>query len=94
MANDRERWRRLITDAMLDTPGLPQQDVITVEQLLAASEWGLAFETLCTQLYEHEILMSGEVYTRLQRIGHQLNIDLRVVWLLRENVINAPVGPA
>lgn len=56
-----------------------------MERLLDADEWALAFETFCTQLYEHRVVLPDRTYNHFHGLAHRLNVDRRVVWLLRNN---------
>lgn len=51
---------------------LPSADVSNVEVLLEAGEQLLAFETLCTQIYEWEISLSADLIRELEEVGKAL----------------------
>lgn len=46
-------------------------------------EPGLAFETLCTQLHEHDAVVSAEVVGRLAEIGAAMGLEPRQWRVLR-----------
>jgi hypothetical protein len=52
--------------------GLPPDDIANVEVHIQAGELLVAFETLCTQLYEWEIVLTRHQVEELGRLGQQL----------------------
>jgi hypothetical protein len=53
---------------------LPDADVANVLDLLDAGESGVAFETLCTQLYEYEVQVPADTQAELAPIGQQMGL--------------------
>jgi hypothetical protein len=51
---------------------LPADDVDNVQSLIDVGEWLVAFETLCTQVYEWGISLPPRVIGDLERLGHAL----------------------
>lgn len=54
---------------------LPIQDVSAVRDFIEAGEEGLAFDTLCTQLYEFDIPVSLFVRNTLKAVGEHMGMD-------------------
>lgn len=57
---------------------LSNTDVFYLSEFVDVGEFDLAFETLCTQLYEYEISLSDETVDRLAAIGTGLELDPRL----------------
>jgi len=49
--------------------GLPEDDIDNVEGLIQVGEWLVAFETLCTQIYEWDISLPADVIGDLEDLG-------------------------
>jgi hypothetical protein len=64
-------------EALLQQAGddLPPDDRTNVTDLIEAGEFGVAFETLCTQLYEFDVAVPGDVRARLETLGRRLELD-------------------
>jgi hypothetical protein len=56
---------------------LPLHDVEQIEGLIQAGERAVAFENLCSQLYEYEIWLPMEVQDVLVSVGRQLEVAPR-----------------
>ena len=67
------------TDA---SPELPAKDVDLIRQFIQVGEFLLAFETLCTQLYEYEVVLSHTRASLLRQIGIALGADQHYLSLL------------
>ncbi|WP_141857898.1 MafI family immunity protein [Kribbella jejuensis] len=52
--------------------GLPLKDLANVQSLIDVGEWLVAFETLCTQVYEWEISLSSGAIRDLEVLGSAL----------------------
>lgn len=57
--------------------GVPAPDLDDVTELTDAGEPGVAFENLCTQLYEYDVLVPQDTIAALRRIGALMNIEPR-----------------
>jgi hypothetical protein len=57
--------------------GLPLDDIANVEVLIQAGELLVAFETLCTQLYEWELVLTRHQVEELGHLGQQLGASSR-----------------
>src|SRR5215212_8452268 len=53
---------------------LPSMDRESIEVLIAAGEWAVALETLCTQLYEYDLEPSAEERAQLEALGRELDV--------------------
>ena len=58
--------------AMDAAVGLPPEDISNVQSLIDVGEWLVAFETLCTQIYEWEIGLEHDVIRDLEGLGAAL----------------------
>lgn len=56
---------------------LPDDQVQDMMDLARAGEPGVAFENLCTQLYEYDVVADAETLEHLRHIGKSMNIDSR-----------------
>lgn len=54
---------------------LPASDITNLWEFVNVGEIGLAFETLCTQLYEYDIQVEAEAAERLEELGAYLKVD-------------------
>lgn len=55
--------------------GLPADDIANVETLIQAGEWLIAFETLCTQVYEWGVSLPAKIVRELEVLGRVLDAD-------------------
>ena len=56
---------------------LPDNQIQDMIDLAKAGEPGIAFENLCTQLYEYDVIVDKETLESLRNIGKSMNIDTR-----------------
>jgi hypothetical protein len=56
---------------------LPDDQIQDMMDLAKAGEPGIAFENLCTQLYEYDVIVDEETLESLRNIGKSMNIDTR-----------------
>jgi hypothetical protein len=70
--------------AMDAAVGLPPEDIDQIEMLIRVGERLVAFETLCTQVYEYEVALDPEVVQQLIEVGLVLGADDRYSRLLQE----------
>jgi hypothetical protein len=54
---------------------LPAEQLTDMAHLARAGEQGIAFENLCTQLYEHDLSLSRETIGILRTIGTTMGVD-------------------
>jgi hypothetical protein len=54
---------------------LPNRDHAIAKDFLDHNEWGLAFEHVCTQLYEHEVTIDQTLYDEINRLGVAMKLD-------------------
>lgn len=76
--------------------GLGDVDINNSTELLENREYGLAFDTIITQLYEYEIEIDDEFYELIVKSAHNMKISedgyLFMKELVRaENVVPKPV---
>ncbi|WP_184740950.1 MafI family immunity protein [Arthrobacter sp. AZCC_0090] len=68
--------------------GLAPEDISNVEMLIQVGEWLLAFETLCTQVYEWEISLPAGTLRDLEGLGSALGSRAELTEHLREDPTN------
>ncbi|MCG2799553.1 MAG: MafI family immunity protein [Cellulomonas sp.] len=68
--------------------GLPASDVDSIAIVISAGEWQFALETLCTQTYEYDVVVSEEQRSLLGCLGRVL--DVPVGYLLGDPWAPAP----
>jgi hypothetical protein len=68
------RRLHLIMDA---ASALPIRDVEQFEGLIQVGERTVAFENLCTQLYEYDVALPRDLYGTLVSVGEQLRVSPR-----------------
>jgi hypothetical protein len=54
---------------------LPSRDSTNVWELIDAGEPDLAFDTLCTQIYEFDIQLDQSIWMEIAQIGSYLNLN-------------------
>lgn len=64
---------------------LPLNQLAEMRQLTEAGEPGIAFENLCTQLYENDVSVAPAVLQQLTGIGEAMGIETTYWELLRKN---------
>jgi len=67
-------FREELRTVLQEVEGLPEHDVESISVLINAGEWKVALETLCTQIYEYDCDLNGEVRDELLRLGRQLGV--------------------
>jgi hypothetical protein len=72
------RLRQAIDPAV----GLPAEDIDQIEVLIRVGEHLVAFENLCTQLYEYDIRLDGAQVRSLREVGDSLGAKSRYSDLL------------
>lgn len=65
---------------------LPPEDIKNIVEFVENNEFGLAYETLCTQLYEHNIQISCELYEKISFYGKSIKIQPSM-WLPLKELI-------
>lgn len=71
----REQIAGRLRQAIEAAKGLTPNDIENVQELIEVGELLVAFETLCTQIYEWEIALSPEVIRDLEELGVSLGAD-------------------
>ena len=75
--------------AMDAAVGLTPEDLSNVQSLIEVGEWLVAFETLCTQIYEWEIGLAPEVIHDLEDLGSALGAGTQLTDHLWEDAADA-----
>ena len=55
---------------------LPDSDNEQITKFITVGEWGLAFETMCDQLVEHESMTSSSEWVDIEMLAHEMNFDV------------------
>jgi len=80
---------KLITDgirSVLENVGgaLPKENVNDAYELLEHAEWGESLSLICTQLYEYDVMITGEIYEQIERLGQQMEMSPDEWTMLKE----------
>lgn len=65
---------------------LPPNETILIAEFIDHNEYGLAYETLCTQIYEYDIHISSEFFGKVFSLGKLLEIEPFIWMPLKELV--------
>lgn len=57
--------------------GLKENDILTAEEYLKHNELGLCLDTIVTQLYEDNILITNDLYVLIDKAAKEINIPLK-----------------
>lgn len=66
---------------------LPQYDIENILEFIDCDEWGLAYEILCSQIYEYEVSITREFYERIRFLGKKKHINPDV-WQNLESLVH------
>jgi len=88
---DRVQYRELIGQLLEDSPITSQSVIKEVRELLAVGEEGLAFDTLCSWIYEDGLPITNEYHARLADVAGGV-ASAELVGRLRELIIGAHHG--
>ena len=55
--------------------GLPQSDVLIINEYLEHSEWGIAFEQLCSAIEQENIVITKTDFQLIKDIGEFMGMD-------------------
>jgi hypothetical protein len=76
MINDiDEHERRIIYFLDNVKAKLPERDVALITEFAEHDEWGLAYETLCDQIYGYNIPITNKLYEEIVTYGKSIQID-------------------
>ena len=53
---------------------LPQSDVDNATEMIEHNEFGVGFNIICEQLYEHDIKISDEIYQKIIELGRKMEL--------------------
>jgi len=62
---------------------LSNKDFNDVNELLDHNEWGIAFELLCSALFQDKIQISQEAYEKIENAGKVMELDYSLWEVLR-----------
>lgn len=69
------RLKKEILSLLSEVPDLPKADRDNVVMFLEGGEWGLAFDSLCHQIYENDITIAENFYERAASIASSMQIE-------------------
>ena len=55
--------------------GLSNVDRKNIIEFADHNEWGLALDTLCSQIYEYGIVITKDIYEEIKQLGNCMEID-------------------
>lgn len=79
-----KRLRNEIAALLSEVPELPQTDKDNILMFLENGEWGMAFDSFCSQVYENDIVISGQLYARIEEIGLKMEMENSTWKFLKE----------
>ncbi len=68
--------------------GLTKDDIKFIDECIIYGESGVAYETLCVQLYEHDSPITKESYDLSEKIGQNNNFDENYWLPLKELIVD------
>ena len=74
---------------LLEEVKLPATDIENIIEFAEHNEYGLAYETLCTQLYEYSAPISFAYYEKISFLGPLMQINPSM-WLPLKELITLP----
>lgn len=67
--------KKEISKLLYEVPELPQVDKNNIIMFLENGEWGMAFDSLCSQIYENDIGITEDFYKEVEMIASKMKID-------------------
>jgi hypothetical protein len=67
---------------------LPEDDIKNIIEFIENREWGLGYETLCTQIYEYNIQIHLEFYKKISFFGKLIGVKSSIWIPLKELIID------
>ena len=67
---------------------LSPDDINNIADFIENNEFGLAYETLCTQLYEYDLKISYELYEKISFCGKSIKIHPSIWMPLKELIMD------
>lgn len=64
------------------------QDLENIRNDIEYNEFGIAFETFCTQLFEYEAPISLAIYTKIDNIGRDIGLNQKTWNVLKPLIKN------
>lgn len=55
--------------------GLPNNDIKDINEYIEHNEWGLAFEVLCSSIYQYGFKVSDDQYQKICSLGEKMEMD-------------------
>ncbi len=87
MSNDQILTAQLFELLNKVTKVLPMENVENITEFIDKREWGLAYETLCIQLYEYNIPITIKFYEAISSLGKSIGIPSSIWLPLRDLII-------
>ncbi len=67
---------------------LSDSDRNMIIELIENQEWGMAYEILCTQLCEYEVLITSQVYDDLSAYGKLVGLSPSIWYPLKNLIVD------
>lgn len=76
MTNNYEKIESAVRETILEIGNeLPQRDRKEALDLVDAGEGGIAFELLCTQIFEYDVPITREIYDQIVLVGTAMKME-------------------
>lgn len=72
----------------VESLGLNNSDIETAQEFLNHREYGLAFDTIITQMYEYEVEIDSEFYNYIEVIAKEVKL-LKVEYVFMQELIRS-----
>ncbi|MCW3111007.1 MAG: hypothetical protein JWQ09_5513 [Segetibacter sp.] len=86
MDNNKTIENRLLDLLKETSTQLTSEDIMLISEFIEHNEWGLAYETLCTQLDEYNAQISSATYEKITDLAKVMNID-SIIWQSLKNLV-------
>lgn len=72
----RNKFKNMVADIVEKaTDHLEDRDVLNAKDMLDHNEWGIAFDIVCQQIYEHGSAISDDFYNQIEDAGHAMKME-------------------
>ena len=65
---------------------LPQNDIENALEMIEHNEFGIGFEIICEQLFEHDAKIPPDIYKKIAAIGRSMKLA-ETKWIFLEKLI-------
>lgn len=68
-----EKRLSLLTESL--KPQIPERVYMQTVEVIAAGEYGVALENLCSNLFEFDVVISKDIFAEIVSIGRSMNLS-------------------